>query len=249
MKRMWMIALIGLALSVLALGSTRQVEAKVDGDMQKLLQATEPYMQQNRELTIKYTGYYSSCANSGQLLEAGKKLSKSLGFPISAELNNTSQHPIYSIEKNLGELSKASLQMIKLEDSSSCYLVIRLVTSGGGDLSEANDWRKEIERQLTKLDINGQWNFMVKGNVAYKDMQSNDSMHDIMNSFLDTVDGKMVESYSDQGTLSFSLTAKLFNNFIQSGDHLINLQAALHRNSLTGEMRLTVATPMITAEY
>jgi acetolactate synthase small subunit len=249
MKRIWMVGIIGIAISALVLGWARQAAATADGNIQRLLEVTAPYMQQNRELTIKYTGNYGNCDHSDQLLLAGQNLSKALDFPLSAELDDANHHPIYSIEKNVGNLSKASLQVIKLENSSSCYLVIRLVSSGEDDFSQANQWQKEMERQLTKLKINGQWNFMAKGIVASKDVQSEDSTRAIMNSILHTVDGKVVESYTDQGTLSLSLSAKQFKNFIKSGEHTINLQAALHRNSLTGEMRLTVATPVITAEY
>lgn len=251
MKRIWMVGIIGLVLSALALGWTRQAIANVDGnkDMQRLLDVTAPYMQQNRELTIKYTGNYGNCDHSDQLLQAGQSLSKALDFPLSAELNNANHHPIYAIEKSIGKLSKASLQIIRLENSSSCYLVVRLVSSGKDDLSQANQWQKEMEQQLTKLKINGQWNFMAKGIVAYTYVQSEDSTRAIMNNIIHTADGKVVESYTDQGTISLSLSAKQFKNFIKSGEHSINLQAALHCNSLTGELRLTVATPIITAEY
>jgi hypothetical protein len=249
MKRNWMVGIIGLAISALVLGWARQAAANADGNIQRLLEVTAPYMQQNRELTIKYTGNYGNCDHSDQLLLAGQSMSKALNIPLSAELDDANHHPIYSIEKNVGKLSKVSLQVIKLENSSSCYSVIRLISSGEDDFSQANQWYQKIEQQLAKLKINGQWNFMVKGIVASNDVQSEDSTRAIMNRILHTVDGKVVESYRDQGTVSLSLSAKQFKNFIKSGEHSINLQAALHRNSLTGEMKLTVATPIITAEY
>jgi hypothetical protein len=213
--------------------------------MQRLLEVTKPYMAQDRELTIKYTGSIGNCDNTDQLLQAGQRVSKALDFPVASVLN---EHSIYNVEQSVGSLNKATIQMIRVKQSHSCYLVVRLVSSVKDDFFQANQWQVEMDVRLTKQGIGGQWNMMVQGIAADSDVQK-DSTQAIMKSFLHTVNGKTVESYTDQGTLSLSLYSEQFRNSIKSREHAMNLQAALHRNSITGEMRLTVATPIITAEY
>jgi hypothetical protein len=57
------------------------------------------------------------------------------------------------------------------------------------------------------------------------------------------------EIYQEDHTVSVSLLTKKMHTAVQSGSHKVNLQMALHQNSITKVWRFTMGSPLITMEY
>lgn len=58
-----------------------------------------------------------------------------------------------------------------------------------------------------------------------------------------------MESYEDVSTVSRSYAIPGIKRFVNSGDHKIALQVAVHKNDNDNSNRVTIGLPVITIEY
>lgn len=57
------------------------------------------------------------------------------------------------------------------------------------------------------------------------------------------------ETYEDAATASISYTVPSTMHTVQSGEHRLALQAAVHKDDVLGGNRVTIGLPLITIEY
>jgi hypothetical protein len=243
-NKLWMFFLIVMSIAGVVAGWVHQAMANSLNDSERLINASKAFIHSDSKLTFKYTGVYGACTNQDDLRKRGASLSNELGLPVSLEPEHNQEH-IYATEMWLNEQDSISLKLMLLEPTTECYMVLKREKMGLAVDAELNQWQKQQGSKLADLGIDGEWNVMLQG-VAVGEITEPSAL---MGRLTDKLQGQVLETYQDQGTLSYSLFSDNLNAAIQSGDHLMNLQVAVHRESDTGQLRVTVGSPIITAEY
>jgi hypothetical protein len=247
MNKFWLFSLISIAISSFIMGWFRTEGSSEGNDTRRLLEAVIPYMQQGSQLTFKYTSSYGSCENPEELLQAGVALSQKLELPVSSKLEQTLNHLIYASIEQEGKGNTVSLKLIKLEEPPSCYMVLERQTTKVSNKEEFTQWQDQMGAKLAEFGIEGQWNVMVQGELGGNKLAI--EPESVIKQVSTKLRGKILETYMDQGTVSYSLASDQLAGSVASGNHKVNAQVALHQESTTGQWRLTIGSPLITMEY
>ncbi|MBD0383772.1 YwmB family TATA-box binding protein [Paenibacillus sedimenti] len=246
MQKFWLLSIIWISITGIIFGWVRHVDARGGEDTPRLLNSIKPYMVNEYQITLKYTGYYGTCGGTEeQLLQAGKRLSEAFGLPRAETLSETNSHSIYKEKVEVVPGTVATLTVASPQGQSACYMILQLDASQASDPAKLVKWQEEKGNRLADLGIKGEWNIMVQGYV----LSGQTNTVELIESLVQEYRGKIVESYTDTKTVSVSLAADQFHSSIKSGNQTVNLQIALHQESTTGLWRLTAGTPIITIEY
>ena len=89
---------------------------------------------------------------------------------------------------------------------------------------------------------------MVQGNIKQATLSSSNA-DSIIKLIITNLKGRVLERYTDTNTESIAISSSQIHASAISGKHRLNLQAAIHRDTVSGEWRLTLGTPVITSEY
>ncbi|MCY9665881.1 YwmB family TATA-box binding protein [Paenibacillus alginolyticus] len=250
MQKSWLLSIICMSIISIIFGWVRHADAQGEQEAFQLLNTVRPYMTSENQITFKYTSNYGTCGGVAQdMLQTGKKLSRAFGIPQAEVLSESNSHPTYKTKAEVVPGAAVTVIVASPQGQSACYVVLRLDASHEAEQSELIKWQEQASEQLKKLGINGQWNVMVQGYVNEQEQSSQESSIKLVNAIALAFKGKTVESYKDQNTVSASLASGEFQSSIKSGNQEVNLQIALHQESTTGKLRLTVGTPIITMEY
>ncbi len=250
MQKSWLLSIICMSIISIIFGWVRHADAQGEQEALQLLNTVKPYMTSENQITFKYTGNYGTCGGVAQdMLQTGKKLSQAFGIPQAEVLSESNSHPTYTAKSEVVPGAVVTVTVASPQGQSACYVVLRLDASHEAEQSELVKWQDQAGEQLKKLGINGQWNVMVQGYVNEQEQSGQKSSIELVNTIALAFKGKIVESYKDQNTVSASLASGEFQSSIKSGNQTVNLQVALHQESTTGKLRLTVGTPIITMEY
>lgn len=136
-----------------------------------------------------------------------------------------------------------TVRMVGMSDGRSTYVTVRWE----GTLqaaAEAGEWQREISSNLSDLGIEQAWRTQVQGWVG------NDADPDaVLQSVLRGLKAIELDRYEDANSLSVSLNSKLLHQSVNSGGNEMHLQAALHRDTEVENWRITLAAPVILADY
>lgn len=244
LNKLWILFLIGMAFTGLIIGWVHQARANAGNDAERLVNVTKPLLENDLKLTFKYMGVAKVCSKQANLLSIGTSLSKELELPQAAGLDPANDR-LYTTELKGSEQDAITLKLMWMEASSNCYMVLKRETTVSPRGDSLLSWQKQTSAMLNKLGIAGEWNVMLQG------MASDDAAEptELMNTLVANLRGEVLETYRDQGTLSYSLFSEDFDAGIHSRDQRLNLQVAVHRDSESGGLKVTVGTPIITGEY
>uniref|UniRef100_A0A4Y8PSB7 TATA-box binding n=2 Tax=Paenibacillus athensensis TaxID=1967502 RepID=A0A4Y8PSB7_9BACL len=242
--------MIGMAVISWIFGWVRHAEASAGNDAERLLNAVKPFVQSETRIEFKYTASYGDCQSGDQaLLATGRELSGRLGLGQAAKLGVSNDHSVYTSENRVFDGGTATLTAAHPQGQAACYMVLRLDASAQVAQTDLLDWQTRMSGLLEELNLDGAWNIMVQGEAVVDPRLGEVQAKQVTAGLLGTLDAAALESYADTGTWSVSaITAQLAGG-VMSGDHRMNLQAAMHRDSVSGKWRLTVGTPIVTMEY
>ncbi|MEI7025818.1 YwmB family TATA-box binding protein [Paenibacillus sp. y28] len=261
-----LLALIGLALQHMQAPSTGSPQ---DG---RLFTAQAGlWTDENARLIYSYRSYSLDLPQDERFFEAAKLLASRLGLsPVTkapAALTATSEsdgpleqaQPGFTAKSPETDPLRTSLHVTPLPDGRT-YMLLSL-EGRLGDASAA-PWQAQLqllETEMTALEPSGQppvWNMMVQGEALPRLQNNPDALWSELSSGFDA---KVLSRYADSRTVSqtfdsasLSRSASFPLQHFSTGARqkgTLNLQAALHRDTETGHLRLTLGTPLITIEY
>ncbi|CAG7649010.1 YwmB family TATA-box binding protein [Paenibacillus allorhizosphaerae] len=244
-----MLGILGLWLLQAEPGMARP-ESGAASDTVKMLQTAEQGMSEQTpvKLVLKKTGPYRPYANDDELLRLGQEWSRALQMPVLDALLEQQGEPVYRQERQTAEGCVQTLLLTALGAGQS-YAIVKTECSEvpAAELSaKAVAMQDAMERQMEKLHFEGVWNVIAQGMLK---TQSSEGAQEAFRNIQGQLEAKAVERYEDAGTVSISYTSDVLQQSVDSGEHRIHLQAAIHRDSLTKAWRLTIGTPVITTEY
>ncbi|QSF44381.1 YwmB family TATA-box binding protein [Paenibacillus tianjinensis] len=196
-------------------------------------------------LVLKWQGEYSGSAvdtvRDADLLAAQLGLGK-------AESSEEDGHATYRASGSPDLYSKISMFWSVLGHGSS-YVIVTVETE---DLLKAVALQKVAQEAGTLMQAAGitpEWNASLQGVASLQD-----SPREALAGIEGTISGRLsglkaVEDYEDDTTYSRSYNVPGLNRFVNSGDHKVALQAAVHKNGNDNSNRVTIGLPLITIEY
>jgi hypothetical protein len=240
----WMMALI----FVVIVGWDRPVAAELSNDTQQIVNISRPFLQQDYTLIVKWSGQTEGYATNKAFMELFDRVSKQLNIQAGSEMDEVNGLPIARLDTQQVDGIKIQCVLAGSDDRKSSYLILKMQTGPTIPLEQIIQWQESMDKKLTAHGLKGIWNTMIQGNVN-RDMIRKKTPEALLNEVNGKFQGQELESYKDEKTRSISLFTKKLHSSIQSGDHQLNAQAALHQDSVSGEWRLTVGIPLITMEY
>ncbi|CAH1223655.1 hypothetical protein PAECIP111892_05344 [Paenibacillus auburnensis] len=196
-------------------------------------------------LVLKWQGAYSG--NAVDAVRQVDLLAAQLGLG-KAESSEEDGHATYRASGSPDLYSKISMFWSELGPDSS-YVIVTVETR---DLLKATNIQAVAQEAGTLMQAAGiapEWNASLQGVASVQD-----SPREALAGIEGTIAGRLsgmtaVEDYKDDTTCSRSYSVPGLSRFVNSGDHRIALQTAVHKNGNDNSNRVTIGLPLITIEY
>ncbi|WP_028549125.1 YwmB family TATA-box binding protein [Paenibacillus sp. UNC451MF] len=244
--------LLGYALCLVivlgCIGSAWAVQAATDGEssFDLLMPLSEQFMNGEQKMIVKHAGTYQSYTNDLQFLQIGQQLSQRFELPVSEEFTRDTDHLLYKTSvQDQPDGIDTSLLWIGFPDGTS-ELIITAQTTKPNEAATILSVQQHLADKLVSLHIKPQWNVMIQGIASNAYRTDASPLNDWLKNQLKA---KVVEQYEDAGSTSITYYSPLFKDHITNGKQDMNLQVAVHRNSVTQQNRITIGIPAITVEY
>ncbi|MGD8190331.1 YwmB family TATA-box binding protein [Brevibacillus ginsengisoli] len=213
----------------------------------QMIQAIEQTGAEPTVIEMRTTVDLGMVDTTKDLTEAEISWSKRLNFSEKPKLMMEDSRYIYVTEENMGGIT-CVLRLIGVpqNDKFHTYVVVGLK----GKRIHAQDmekFRDQITALFKKASRIPQFSTCIRG--IYSDKLSVDQQEDKIHEVLAALQANEIERLQDETVLSISAYTELWNPAITTGQHKMNLQVATHLDSLDSITRITVGTPIITAEY
>ncbi|WP_310830187.1 YwmB family TATA-box binding protein [Paenibacillus pedocola] len=196
-------------------------------------------------LVLKWQGAYSG--NAVDAVREADLLAAQLGLG-KAESSEEDGHATYRASGAPDLNSKISMFWSELGPDSS-YVIVTIETR---DLLKATNIQAVAQEAGTLMQAAGiapEWNASLQGVTSLQN-----SPREALAGTEGTIAGRLsglkaVEDYEDDTTCSRSYSVPGLSRFVNSGDHKVALQAAVHKNGNDNSNRVTIGLPLITIEY
>ncbi len=128
----------------------------------------------------------------------------------------------------------------------STYFMVTLEGDGRNALSVMESRRAALNAKLQALGFASGWNINVQGDARIAD----DPVKELRELAFAELRAKPVgETYEDARTHSATYDSPMLRHKLKSGSRFINLQTALHRDSIDNHWRVTLGSPIIAIEF
>lgn len=196
-------------------------------------------------LVLKWQGEYSG--NTADSFKDADMLAEQLGIE-KTEASEEDGHRTYRASGTVDSYSNISLFWSELGPETS-YVIVTVETL---DLRKAVDFQSVAEKAGTIMlaaGIHAEWNVSLQGLASLQGSPRETVAH-IEKTLASRLSGlTAVENYKDDATYSSSYSVPGIERYVNSGEHKLALQAAVHKNSNDDSNRVTIGLPIITIEY
>jgi hypothetical protein len=248
MRKIAFILLVLLIVPVVLIGWDYPEVNEINHDTQAIIELSKPLLQEGKNTyIIKWSGELGGYTANASFQNTYNELSSQLGFQTNSEIDYINGLPVLRSSTQLTDGALLQWMYVGSEDQNNSVLMLKLTADSYIDYQKIVALQLETEEKLTRLNLEGKWNTMIQGTLT--NIEPGDEPEAILQKLSKEVKGTEQELYADEHTLSASLFTKKLKGSVQSGSHLVNLQIALHQNSITKEWRLTLGSPLITMEY
>jgi hypothetical protein len=244
------IVLVALMLTVTAAGvwtvRANMPDSGKYSDLERLLSISKPIMVADRKAVIKHTSANQMYTNKEDFIQKARKISSRLNATDNEAMTETPEHLLYKTVSTDNHSTETTLRLIGFNDGTT-QLSISIKAAHDIGMSLLPQVQNDIDTRLESLQIKPQWNAMIQGSAASAFAQP-DSLYAWLTGSLP---GHEVGRYQDAGSLSISYHSPVLAGPVPAAGEkeTMNLQAAVHRDSLTHGQRITIGTPAISIEY
>ncbi|NBI30105.1 YwmB family TATA-box binding protein [Chengkuizengella marina] len=219
------------------------IYANPKDDFSQFLSLSEEIFPENYTFILKHSSFYKNYNHQEDFVQLGNLLMDELQMPLGESLIELN-HLVYISKVEIDKGTNLSVRLTGMNNDKSTYLTI-ILESNNQSLNYLSMTKMNIESALQKLDIKVNWNLMIQGKYT----NSGSEFQKLWKQLDDVLQLNEIETYTDQRTISTSYYSPALNTKIVSGSNSMNLQVALHQNSLNEEWQLTIGSPIITIEY
>jgi hypothetical protein len=247
MRKISFILLMLLFVPIVLIGWDYPKVIQANHDTQTMIELSKPLLQESNIILIKWSGELAGYTTNASFQRTYNELSSQLGFQANGDLDYINGLPVLRSSRQLSNGADLQWMYVGSKDHKSSILILKLTADSDVDYKILESLQMEIQEKLANMNLEGKWNTMVQGILISTELGDNPEA--LLQRISKEVKGKEQDLYADDHTLSASLLTKKLKGTVQSGSHKVNLQIALHQNSLTKEWRLTMGSPLITMEY
>lgn len=203
-------------------------------------------------ITIKWQGAYRT---SLTLDEASSKLGEKLGMSVMHPLEFQG-HEQYTATKTVGQ-TKINFTVTD-QENGTYYVMVRLETKATGDVAAITMLEKlqqELGAGLIQAGITPKWNGAIQGELdAIHDQGEVGTQEDAIMKLETIVQDQwkqvtVIDRYQDLNTSNATYEVGALPLYIESGQQRLNLQLAVHYNSVSDKPEVSIGSPLLTVEY
>ncbi|MEK4513948.1 YwmB family TATA-box binding protein [Paenibacillus sp. FSL H8-0122] len=196
-------------------------------------------------VVLKWQGQYSGDSDESE--ENATMLAEQLGLGKVAR-SDKDGYMTYRAAASQGDFSKLSMLWTNLEQGGS-YVFVTFETQNPLKAEWSQDAAEKTGKLMMAAGITPEWNASLQGTAS-----SLESPGEAITAIEGTIEAEKsglhaVESYEDVSTISRSYAVPGIKRFVNSGDHKIGMQMAVHKNDKDNSNRVTIGLPLITIEY
>ena len=125
------------------------------------------------------------------------------------------------------------------------YIIVELVDENS--IRHLSDMRSYMEKLFGFVSPEAEPSYMIEG--AYDEIKSTREKKNIAKKIFRVFNGEIEEKIKEDDYLSYSGYTEQFSYSVNSGDHSINLQAALSDNEEEGRTHLYLGTPLVFSDF
>ncbi|MEK3726056.1 YwmB family TATA-box binding protein [Paenibacillus sp. FSL H8-0034] len=247
------IVLITLVLTLEAAAQGWTLRPHSDGDMERLLPIADSIIVSNKKATLKHTTAYLPYKEERDFAQTAQNISTT--FKLTAPLNPIHKQDILLYRFTLKDTDtiQASLLWIGFPDGST-QLSLTAETLQADGINTLYDLQQQWNTQLQDLGIQSNWNVMIQGNIdadtyPYACSHQPELSPSLQLHVTDSLHAQELARYQDANSLSISYHSTMVEESAADTQQKMNLQVAVHRDSITGQQRITIATPAISIAY
>lgn len=235
----YLIAVLALAIIPLIwFGNTHTYGQSTEKqDIASLLITEKDAFSEAPTVIVSYFGYLRKHAPADQLMNQGAALSEQLGLPAGSVEVQQNTYPAYVVQAQDSDSITVSMKLGIAPGHSEAALSLTLQSSDPADSDAMSALKARMDRLLSEMTTGGAWTTVTQGSIAA-------GTEDVIRELSNKLKLKESERYQDTGTLSIT-----YRSGIEPNSPHTSVQVALHRNSETGQTRLTIGTPAIHVEY
>lgn len=211
-----------------------------------LLSSASLFQKGPQTIILKNNSTYRSFSSLTSFTNMGEGLSRYFGMPKGTVTYDPNEQPIYTARKNTSDGTTLSFYLAGFQDKST-YLIFQVEKTGQTgaiDAKSVDRVKLRMEKQLQEMGIKPQWNIMLQepvGEIPPRDRRL------VFTKLAQSLRAREISKYTDSGSESISYHSEIIKQRVQQGD--INVQVAVHQNSISGQSRLTIGIPMISIEF
>ncbi|MGN0962090.1 MAG: YwmB family TATA-box binding protein [Clostridia bacterium] len=125
------------------------------------------------------------------------------------------------------------------------YIIVELVDENS--IRHLSDMRSYMEKLFGFVSAEAEPSYMIEG--AYDEIKSTREKKNIAKKIFRVFNGEIEEKIKEDDYLSYSGYTEQFSYSVNSGDHSVNLQAALSDNEEEGRTHLYLGTPLVFSDF
>jgi hypothetical protein len=247
MRIIWLLLLTVLIIPTTFISWKHSEAKELSNDTQTILEVIKPYLQGDYSLNAKWfaegPGYASLTAFQAYFDEVNQKLI----LQPSGDIDYVNGLPVLRGSSQLAEGAELQSMLVGSKDQQTSMWILKVNAAPPMNMEQIVQAQQVLSDKLAEMGFSGSWNTMVQGSLI--DLGMGISPETFIHKVNDQMQGNEQEIYQDDQTVSVSIFSKRMHAAVQSGDHKVNLQMALHQNSITKVWRFTIGSPLITIEY
>jgi hypothetical protein len=216
-------------------------------DTEIIFDISKPYLQGGYNLILKWSGTIAGYESEADLSKYYHQLCERFGMPSNGALESLNGLPVLRASSPLTQGAQLQAMLVGSKDQKTSFFLLKLSANDQVTIEQIRHWQTELEHKLVLLGLKGTWNTMIQGAINDTELRVQPEL--LLQTLSEKMQGQEQESYEDGNTISVSFLSKKLQASIQSGNHPVNVQIALHQDSITKAWRLTIGTPLITGEY
>jgi hypothetical protein len=220
---------------------------ELSNDTQTILEESKSFLQGDYSLNVKWTDEGAGYASLVAFQAYFNELSQKLGIQPSGNIDYVNGLPVLRGSSQLAEGAQLQSMLAGSKDQKISTWILKLNAAPPMTIEQMVQAQQALEHKLANLGFKGSWNTMVQGSLI--DAGIGDNPEVLIHRISENMQGYEQEIYQEDQTVSVSLLSKKMHKSVQSGNHKVNLQIALHQNSITKVWRFTMGSPLITIEY
>lgn len=247
-SRLWAAFLLGIIVLIgwSAYTGTTRMSADPLRDAETMLRAADALYPASYEVALLHSGPFRPAGTDAAFAELGDRTAREFGLETAEPARDANGHRLYATS---GQPPGAGGGRVELALSGwpdgATNITVSWNAPEGADKDGVLAWMRDGSARLGAVGAQAKWMVTIRGSIG---ALSPEAVKTLRQKIGDVYKAGIVDTYADSGSEIASYSSKRLEPGVRSPGVRINLQVALHRDSIYGTYRLTLASPMIASE-